>query len=1126
MFLKHLKCKKRICLIALLLFVLTGDFSSDFSRVSYAGDELVAGYDFINNPLALTEKEMVWLRAHPELVAGHGAGWPPYSYKDSSGKIIGVCIDYTKLLAEKMGVKIKDHPNTLWKDVYSMAQKHELDIVSAMTKRPEREEWFTFPDTYLNLPIYLVTRKDYTEIKKSSDVKGKTIALIKGYWNSKAMIKDYPSIKYIYKDTQAEALMAVSDGSADATMATMGVGHYLIAKSGFYNLKMAIPFEDYSDDISVSVRKDWPELVSIINKANAAIPESVRLQLFTKWIPQLADEAKVFLLSPRQKKWLKNHAEISLGINPGAIPFEFLDETGSHSGMSSEFVKLIEQAMDVKVSVFKTEDWGGTIQAINNRQADILSAVVKTDDQQVSLNFTRPYLKFPTVIVMKKDSPSIVGIEDLRGQNVGVIKGYMIDRWINKNHTGVKLWYYEDLESAFAGVESGEVAGFVDSHAAVGYAAKKFGFEKLQIAASTPYQVELCFAVRKDWPELAKMIDQYIEAMPEEDKRQIEKSWLNIQITQNFDWQNFLWVITGVVVILGGIISMFVYWNRKLSGEILERKKAEVESKAAQEAAELANHAKSDFLANMSHEIRTPMNAVLGFSELLGRMDLDEKAKDYVDHIYTSGSSLLNLINDILDLSKVESGKFELQHSAVSLKVLFEEMRSVFSQKIDDKGLELKIEIESNVPEYLVLDKTRIRQVLVNFIGNALKFTAKGYVKIYADCQKESSRGSSVDLRICIEDTGMGIPKDQQEKVFGAFEQIAGQNVEKFGGTGLGLAISMGLIELMNGKIEIDSEVGRGSIFTFSLPHIEITTKNEVKCETEYDLQCLNFAPAKILLVDDIDYNRELMRGYMEDYDFEIREAVNGAEALDIAAEFSPHLILLDMKMPVMDGYEVARKLEIDSSLKNIPVIAVTASALIEDEEFINKICNGYLRKPVNRADLLNVLAEHLSHYISDKPIERKANKVNNKEIKLVADETSGSSEQEEGGLENMLILAAEDCHLNQTLLNAQLKEIGELVVVENGLLMVEEAGKRQFDCILADMNMPECCGMEATKQIRGGDGPNRDTPILLLSAEITPEITRDCLAAGMNAVLSKPINREACREAILRYVKDKRAAG
>ncbi|MBF0278826.1 MAG: PAS-domain containing protein [SAR324 cluster bacterium] len=459
---------------------------------------------------------------------------------------------------------------------------------------------------------------------------------------------------------------------------------------------------------------------------------------------------------------------------------------------------------------------------------------------------------------------------------------------------------------------------------------------------------------------------------------------------------------TGEICWIATSISVVKYFGEAVfisaSSDITKKKQAEKELKLAVEAAQIANHAKSEFLANMSHEIRTPMNSILGFTELLSEQIQDPKQKNFLSSIQSSGKSLLRLINDILDLSKIEAGKLELEYKAVNPHRIFEEMQIIFSQKVAEKGLDFLIEIDPDFPHSLLLDEIRLRQVLLNLIGNAIKFTESGFIKLTLQGSHPEGVPNKLDLTFSVQDTGIGIPVEQQELIFTAFEQQEGQNINKYGGTGLGLAISKRLIEMMKGQLSVSSEAGPGnpplqlddfkgsektgtplaphtggSTFSVILKNVEVLTNDEpIEQEEEllFNFNAVRFEPATILIADDIEFNRNLVKGYLGPYDIDFYEASNGKVAIDVARRVHPDLVLMDVKMPVMGGYEATELLKNDSSTRDIPVVALTASAMLQSEKAARELCDGYLRKPISRTDLVKELMNFLKHSIEDSSIE------------------------------------------------------------------------------------------------------------------------------------------------------------
>jgi signal transduction histidine kinase/DNA-binding response OmpR family regulator len=650
-------------------------------------------------------------------------------------------------------------------------------------------------------------------------------------------------------------------------------------------------------------------------------------------------------LSAEERAWLKAHPVIRVGAETNYAPYEFQDK-GQFVGVVADYLELAKKRLGLRFQVFQLLDFEAIEDKLRKRELDVVMALTRNPEREEFLSFTKPYLHYVNVIVTRDDFGFVSGMRDFPPGRVAVVKGHSSQTLIQKVYPGSNVPAYADLLEGLLAVSTGQTDGLVDDIFPIVYniRSRQIGNLKIATQVERPLQPQgFSIGVRSDWPQLVAILDKLIETISEAEQREISQKWLSLRYESKIDYRA-IWTalaIFAAILVTGGL------YIRQLS----RQRRALM---AARAEAEAANRSKDQFLASISHELRTPLHAILGYADLLRQGHLPEPARQQaLATIGSSGGHLLGLIEDLLDLSRIRSGRLELSLAPVQLPALLDEVAAMMRVRAEDKGLAFVLDVAPDLPAAVSADGKRLRQIFLNLLGNAIKFTDAGEVLLRVRAGEQ--RDGRVRLQVAVEDTGMGIPPEERERIFQPFEQ-AEQGRRQESGVGLGLAISQELVRLMGGEITVDGRPEGGSRFDFA---VTLTVLPEQRAVAPAARRAIGYIGARrrILVADDQAENRELLRQMLEPLGFEITLASDGGEVLAAARAAPPALVLMDLRMPRMDGFHAAAAIHRLPGLNNVPVVAASASTAdltrARAEVATFAVC---LRKPFQSQDLMDTL--------------------------------------------------------------------------------------------------------------------------------------------------------------------------
>ncbi len=924
---------------------------------------------YAKREINLTEEEEKFLENLSVIRFSNEIDYAPFDFMIGDTPT-GYTIDLIKLLSKKLGINVEFVNGYSWDELINLFKDGKIDVLQSINKTPKREEFSIFSKPYFKLKNHFVTHIDSSDINDISELYGKTVVVGKNWSHEEYLREKHPKINILSVSSKPEMREAVLKKRADAMFDNPYSFKYAVQKELITELKLgawAREFDSYRDNKHYfAINPNLAPLVSIINKALESLTFQELDNLNVKWFGNEVSTSKIDEFDLNQSLFNKSEIEylnkkkfIKMCIDPDWMPFEKIED-GKHIGMTKDFMDIFQKTIGIPIELVKSVSWSESVEFAKSRKCDIFSLAMKTPDRSKYMNFTTPYLSFPLIIVTKNSVSFVNDIEAIANQKIAMVKGYAFVEILKGRYPNLNIIETNSLLEALELTDRGAVFGAIETLPTVSYIFQREFSNSLKIAGKFDEKWELSVGVRNDELELFNIFQKAVNSLSSEQKQEILNRWIAIKYEDGVNY-NLIYQVIGVALFL---LLIALIWNIKISKY---SKRLEI----AKQKAEEATKAKSNFLANMSHEIRTPMNAIINMTYLLLQTSLTSKQKDYLTKIDVASKSLLVIINDILDFSKIEAGKLQIEKIPFDINRVVLNIKSLFEIKAQDKNLYFDIDLDSSIKTILG-DPLRIEQVLINLIGNGIKFTNIGGVRLTI------KRVNNL-IRFSVKDSGIGLEEGEQSKLFKPFSQADSSTTRKFGGTGLGLAISRHLVDLMGGKIWLISSVGVGSEFIFELPlaDVEDITLNNNKddiLDLKTRLKTLN--GAKILLVEDNQLNQDIIRNLLDDIPITINVADDGLIAVKMAKESNYDLIMMDIQMPNLDGYEATKLIREFNSIT--PIIALSANAMVDDIQKTKTVgINEHLSKPIEVIKLYNAILKFIKPKEILKTVELKENTKN-----------------------------------------------------------------------------------------------------------------------------------------------------
>lgn len=1048
--------------------------------------------EFIDKKIfeSLTPEEKEWLSRHREIRSGVDPSWMPFEGLSPVGVHEGIIADYIDRLAGMLNLKIVPAKGISRLDFSEAVTSGRIDIITRAHKGYSQDpahESMLFTKTYLRIPLVLFTKENSTYISGLENMAGWRVAVGEGYGSHVILEHYFKDVVAVPVKDMPEAVKLLTKGKVDAVFGPLDVLTYLLCVMKVKGIKVAST-TPYYNDIRIGVRKDWPELVSILDKSLEKIPEADRRNFYDRWVNVqttvivdwetfweifgivLVAVLMIVVVGVRANRKLRREMDERKKTQlilravvenlPGAVGMR--DKNGRYTFVNPAYTVFF----GVPQEEFIGKTFSEAVPAMPCEAIDKGANKAAATGIPVIVEYSLP-LPGSVPEETRNYISTHVPLKNERGQLYAVVN-------LTTDITDMKRLekrLSDQLESIQRLLDTSPVGVAISVNGTVSYVNPRVA-DLMRVAVGDPAYAG--YASREKYDEIMKSMENSDVLAAEIESVNAKNEKLDLLATYSkMDFEaNTREIITWLV-------------------DMTKRRNMERQLVLAKEEAETASRAKSAFLANMSHEIRTPMNAIIGMGYLVLQTDLSEKQRNYIEQINNSAKALLRLINDILDFSKIEAGKLEMECVPFHLESVLENVASFISLQADKKNIELLFRIDEHIPALLRGDPLRLSQVLLNLMTNAVKFTERG--NIILGVEPVAKKPERVVLLFSVADTGIGIDMDRLPNLFDSFTQADSSMTRKYGGTGLGLAISKQLVRMMNGEVSVKSDLGKGSTFSFTA-EFEVPEAAGARLR---ESGMRKFSGMRALVVDDNATSRLLLEKALSSISFEVTTVESGEQALEYfngeLKEKRPfEFVLLDWKMPGMSGAETAMRIKEIVDPDTLPTIIMVTAYNKEDALIEAKRAGieDVLVKPVSPSSLFDAVGR-----LFGRPATQR-----------LSAGAAFMAVQDPERFKGKRALLVEDNVINQQVAKELLESWSmEVDVAGNGLEAMQKATAEKYDVILMDIQMPGMDGLEVTRQLRANPELN-STPIIAMTAHAMQGDREKSFAVGMQGHITKPI--------------------